>query len=231
MVQRARATWSVLAWTALLATGCGGGVAGVGSPGSDSGTGGDGGPRPDSGTSADGSGSDSGGGGSSGCPGAEPSTGGTCQSPGIECEYGSNPNPNCNALFRCMAPDQPNCAAGQCLWEQDTSGGICPAPDAGAVCAATYAAVPMNQQCTPEGLACAYAQGTCYCSLGPGPVSAGPPKWYCIATPAGCPGPRPQIGEACSQAGLSCDYGACLGGVELECVDGQWQEQEVPCPV
>jgi hypothetical protein len=228
MISRARTAWSVLALVALFAAGCGGSVAGIngGNPAPDAGPGADAAPGSDGG-----SGTDSGGGGSGGCPSAEPSAGGTCQTPGIECEYGTNPNPSCNALFRCMAPDQPDCAAGQCIWGTASAGGSCTAPDAGAACAATYATVPVNQQCTPQGLACAYAQGSCYCSLGAGPVSMGPPKWLCVATPAGCPGPRPNIGEACSEPGLSCDYGACLGGVELACQNGQWQEQAVPCPV
>jgi hypothetical protein len=130
-----------------------------------------------------------------------------------------------------MGPDMPNCAAGECLWETASVGGTCSVADAGETCASTYAAVPVGQPCSAQGFACGYPQGDCYCSLGGGPVSMGPPKWICVATPAGCPGPRPNIGAACSQPGLSCNYGACLGGVQLQCEEGQWQEQEVPCPV
>jgi hypothetical protein len=47
----------------------------------------------------------------------------------------------------------------------------------------------------------------------------------------GCPEPRPRIGDVCSEPALTCDYGACTGGIELQCEDGYWQREEVPCPV
>jgi hypothetical protein len=47
----------------------------------------------------------------------------------------------------------------------------------------------------------------------------------------GCPDPRPRIGSACTTSGLDCDYGACTGGVNVECVSGAWQQQNTACPV
>jgi hypothetical protein len=46
----------------------------------------------------------------------------------------------------------------------------------------------------------------------------------------GCPEPRPRIGAACTQSGLECDYGACFGGVALDCQGGYWQQAQVACP-
>jgi hypothetical protein len=57
------------------------------------------------------------------------------------------------------------------------------------------------------------------------------PIWTCSQPAAGCPNPRPRIGSSCSQDGLSCNYGACSGGVEVQCKDGYWQQANVPCPL
>jgi hypothetical protein len=98
------------------------------------------------------------------------------------------------------------------------------------VCPATYADAQSQTSCTPPGLDCAYSDGQCNCSFGPLPGTGNTASWYCRAPGSGCPEPRPDLGQACTQEGLSCDYGACFGGIALDCTGGQWVEGGVACP-
>jgi hypothetical protein len=233
-----RVSWLPLLALTVVPAGCGGNVDHASQPPADGGPGADATPGMDGSSGSDSStapdsgspGHDAAPGGGS-CPSSPPSAGTQCASAGLQCEYGQNPNPQCNALFQCMGPDMPDCTQpGECQWAAIGDGpGTCELADAGATCPSTYAGVPTTQACSPEGLACEYAQGTCYCSLGPGPVQM-TAHWYCTPTPAGCPPPRPDIGQSCSQAGLSCDYGACLGGAAVVCDNGIWEQQAVACP-
>jgi hypothetical protein len=75
---------------------------------------------------------------------------------------------------------------------------------------------------------CAYPEGQCNCSETL-PVSTGP-VWQCFSPKGGCPEPRPRFGSACSQPSLTCDYGACAGGVAMDCNGGYWQPAGVACP-
>ncbi len=214
--------WLAGVATAALLSGCGGNFSVIGSDGND------GGARSDSGGSSDsGAGQDSGGGTSDGgtgegggtgpaCPVSPPPLGGACLTLGLECEYGSDPNPACDQLVQCTSSG----------WQ--SAGG--PTTCTGGTCPATYAQVPVGQSCVPTNLTCDYPEGTCICSLGTGPIGTSP-HWICWPATSGCPSPRPRIGSPCGQPGLSCDYGACAGGVELECKDGTWQQALTPCPV
>jgi hypothetical protein len=93
-------------------------------------------------------------------------------------------------------------------------------------CPASYASVPMQQQCAQDGLACSYAEGWCYCT-NPGTLH---PLWQCFPPPAaGCPQSPPEAGTSCSQAGLLCDYGYCTGPY-LGCTSGAWQYAFETCP-
>jgi hypothetical protein len=198
---------SNLAWSSVLVlslVACGGSVFQEG----------DGGPGP--GPGSDGSPSADGGGGPV-CPANKPSSGGACSPVGIECEYGSDPNANCNTLMRCASNG----------WIDMTPGNICPPP--GSICPPSYQSVPVNQDCMPEGLTCPYSQGVCYCTRSSfGPVRM-KPAWECVPVAPGCPSTRPHLGTSCSQAGLQCDYGACLGGIALVCQSGYWQQADVAC--
>jgi hypothetical protein len=133
----------------------------------------------------------------------------------MQCEYGDNPNPECNDIETCEMNGE---------WSFPAPGPACPM----GTCPATYADVPQGKTCPQQGLDCAYPQGQCNCST---PALAGPGiEWLCSTPAAGCPDPRPDIGTSCAQPGLSCDYGACTGGVELQCTDGTWQQEETACP-
>jgi hypothetical protein len=152
------------------------------------------------------------------CPGSPPPQGGACAPAGIECEYGTSNDPNCNTLFVCTAG----------TWQDMSSSGICLPPDAGAACPATYAAVPVGKVCSPNTLECAYPQGTCLCSNSTGGPVMINSEWSCIAATPSCPSPRPRLGSPCSGDAM-CDYGACSGGAALQCVGGYWAQQMVAC--
>jgi hypothetical protein len=198
------------------AGGDGGGGSG-GSSGAGSGSGGSSGGSGSGSSSGASSGSSSGIGGGGGCPASLPTAGSTCAPSGISCEYGSDPNPECNVIVTCQ---------GSAGWSAPPPGFHCMP----GTCPATYADVPQDKDCSPQGLDCAYPQGQCNCA--PTVPASGPnPVWQCSTPASGCPEPRPREGTACSSPGLTCDYGACTGGVSLECSDGYWRVAVVACPV
>jgi hypothetical protein len=133
----------------------------------------------------------------------------------MQCEYGNNPNPACNDIESCTSNG----------WSDPPPGPACPT----GTCPATYAQVPQGQACTPQGLDCAYPQGQCNCDSEPESAKQ-TPVWLCSTPATGCPEPRPDIGTACSQSNLSCDYGACTGGIALQCTGGLWQQEATACP-
>jgi hypothetical protein len=150
------------------------------------------------------------------CPSSPPAPNGACTSNGTKCEWGTNPDPNCNQIFICMNGS----------WVDQTSGTIC-APQSD--CPTSYASVPVNQNCTENNLSCAYPQGECICTQAFGGVERQTPAWDCFPAETGCPAPRPDIGTSCTGT-VQCDYGSCSGGVSLSCVNGIWQEAAVLCP-
>lgn len=211
---------------ALSAIACGGSsfVDGSGDAGRDAGGDGGGSGSGSGSSSGSGSGSSSGssGGGSgsssggtpTACPATLPGAGGACARVGLVCEYGSDPDPGCNQLETCETNGWSKPAAGRCVT------GVCPAH---------YGDVPVGKDCTAPGLDCAYLEGQCDCA-GTAPVSGPTPVWQCATPQPGCPEPRPRLGSACSRPGLSCDYGACTGGVDVQCSDGVWKEEPTICP-
>ena len=163
------------------------------------------------------------------CPKIAPADGTACSKPGLECEYGSDPNIECNTVARCQGS----------YWSTAASrGGECPTPPPGSKsCASTYAQVPVGEACPYQGLECGYPEGYCVCTE---PFS-GPPRldasnsqvWVCDTPSQGCPSPRPRTGSACSAQGQYCDYGGCSlpGGVVMQCESGIWTEQQIACPL
>ncbi|HEX8790809.1 MAG TPA: hypothetical protein VF765_07640 [Polyangiaceae bacterium] len=199
------------------------GSSGSGSGGASSSSGGGSGSSSGSGGSS-GSGSGGGSGSSSGgismspCPQNPPSDGIACTVNGAQCEYGTNPDPSCNQIFECLNG----------MWASGGTGGpSCP----GGTCPMRYVDVVPGQACSPSGLACPYAEGECNCSFTTPSGTGTTPTWQCFA-PKGCPEPRPRIGDACTatQEGLSCDYGACAGGVSVTCTGGFWTWTMTACP-
>ena len=205
-----------------LAVACGGQSFGGDFSGQDAAT--DGGGGVDSG--GDGGGGD--GGLVPGCPVSPPSLGAPCAKQGLACEYGSDPNVNCNTVARCQSG----------AWQVTPPGDLvtCPTPGIVPGCPASFAQVPQGSVCSPNGLICGYPQGRCACTYGfggPVPIDAGSGYWHCENPNSGCPSPRPRIGSSCSvPANVVCDYGGCIlpGGTDLQCLGGVWTEQPVACP-
>jgi len=186
-----------------------------------------------------GAGDDGGGGGGGGghdaglvsaCGASVPTSGTPCNVPDLVCEFGSDPNAQCNTLAGCV----------EGKWEVQRSGGEnCPTPAPGSKsCPATYDDVEEGTACPKQDLECGYgSQGYCVCTT---PIS-GPPlldasnsqMWYCDRPGAGCPTLRPRMGSACSKDGQYCDYGGCTmpGGSALRCESGRWVGGEIGCPL
>ncbi len=158
------------------------------------------------------------GGATSHCPSSPPAGGASCTPESLKCEYGSNPDPNCDQLFVCTSG----------AWLDKTSGGVC-APQS--LCPASYNAVPTGQDCAPDELSCGYPEGECICTKSSGGLQKITPSWSCFPKVEGCPSPRPDIGSSCTAPSKQlCDYGACSGGVALSCVNGVWQQAQTLCP-
>jgi hypothetical protein len=202
-----------------------GGTQGSGGAAGNGGTTGTGG-EPDSGPGSDAAGSDAPESGSKVCPEGSPTGGAHCSDVGLYCEYGTNQNLECNQLFQCttkgwlafgvfMCPPSSDCPTSY----SSLSSGMpkCPASDAPGIA---------------EDLICSFSQGTCLCSdSDDGSPPPGGPYWYCVPATAECPSPRPTIGSPCPTDGTECNYGACQGGVDIECTGGVWQEnQGFTCP-
>jgi hypothetical protein len=185
---------------------------------------------PDGGTgsgSGGGSGSSgsSSGGASAGCPPSPPTAHASCTT-SSSCEYGGDPDPDCNALWICANNDWTTVVSSEAS---------CPtAPPGTRGCPISYAQVPVGQACTID-TECAYPQGRCACTeqvSGPAQGNGGS-TWVCESPASGCPEPRPQGGTSCNaNANLTCDYGACTlpGGVNMQCVDGAWAVAFSACP-
>jgi hypothetical protein len=150
------------------------------------------------------------------CPASPPTAPSACPHDTLKCEYGTNPDPSCNQQFLCTGGS----------WVNQTTGTFCP-PQSD--CPSTYAQVPANQDCTPNQLQCAYPEGECICTTSFGGLQKQTPAWNCIPKVTGCPSPRPDVGSSCAGS-QHCDYGACSGGIAIDCVNGVWQQDEVLCP-
>jgi hypothetical protein len=161
---------------------------------------------------------------SSACPEREPAVGEACgPATTIRCEYGTDPRPWCNRVLRCGGIN------GVVTWLAVTEGpsnsSCTPVGANPEVCPSTIASVTAGGSCSPQSTTCVYPEGTCFCAPPPPPTS-GPPTWRCLPE-AGCPVPRPHIGDVCPSDGQSCEYfppdGNAQGwGFELNCNDGVW---------
>jgi hypothetical protein len=119
---------------------------------------------------------------------------------------------------------------GPLTWFLQSGPDACPPP--GTACPASYAVADGDAGgCAVEGNMREYPQGTCLCTSDPGglPVADGP-VWSCTPLSEGCSYPRPHLGTPCHKPGPICDYGACSGGVDEECVNGYWAIAMVGCP-
>jgi hypothetical protein len=159
---------------------------------------------------------------SSSCPATPPSSGGAC-SVSLECEYGVDPDVDCDTVATCMS--------GQ--WQIRAAPGTPCSTALGPDCPASYSALDQSMTCSPVGTACAYPEARCGCATHCDMFGRQTPFWCCDdappTTPA-CPSPRPRIGSSCTTNGTTCDYGGCTGNVALQCTSGTWQPVSVGCP-
>lgn len=161
------------------------------------------------------------------CPNAIPAPGGQCAPYGTTCEYGDDPNLQCNTIASCSSVGS---------WQVNEPSGECPTPPNASGCPSSFGDVPVGDHCGAlVGLTCSYEQGFCGCSVGSGgpyPADASAvATWVCDAPETNCPLPRPQLGTACAQDGLQCDYSPCSlpTGTSIICEKGAWQENEYGC--
>jgi hypothetical protein len=186
----------------------------------DGGTGGDGsttdgGPLPDGGD-----------GGAFVCPATAPQNGAACTAEGLTCEFGgAGVDRLCSTQAICLKG-----TSGVATWQVTLPApGCVGTPDQNpAACPATFTTLPTGSACPQQGLACVYTQGMCGCvtCFGDSGVT-NQNEWACDVFPAptGCPVPRPLIGSACTQEGLTCSYGeqcGVVGGPDLGCQGGRW---------
>ena len=169
-------------------------------------------------TSSQGGSGGSGSGGAGGyvrCPDTLPIDNTSCNIDELFCTYGSDLRPLCRNGAGCSGglwfTFKPNCPPQACA-TPPTHGNVC----------------------SLEGQMCAYSGGpicTCSSCTG-GPCMPPPPIWNCSGLGMGCPDVMPNIGTACSQAGLACRYGdPCFSGFELTCDAGEWGAVDQVCPL
>ncbi len=168
----------------------------------------DGGHKPDSGGPA------------TACPASPPAVGAPCDLT-YECEYGTDPDVDCDTVYSCAADDAGKAAHTWFVSTKPLATG-CSTTNA-AACPASYA--DLGATCSSSGLTCTYPQARCSCSLACGMEEGENLAWCCPDAPEGdgCPSPRPRLGTACTGASDDCDYGMCSGNVGESCGDaGVW---------
>lgn len=162
-----------------------------------------------------------------------PSENSPCARVGTVCEYGSSPDPRCNANVVCAAS-----SLGQ-SWTERSEGACaarCPADPAtivdGAPCdLAALAGPDAGPISSDDELACATPVGVCACTTGRDGANEHPRRWACARVPPGCPIARPLLGQPCLGS-RACDYGACSWkrGMRMICEDDVWQVESASCP-
>ncbi len=157
------------------------------------------------------------------CPSAEPGDRTPCSDPDLQCEYGADPRRECRRVASCSAAEWRVRALG----DNGVAPAWCAAPPPPAECPATIEAAS-GQPCGAQGAVCAYGGSLCECtncSSFPISTCGGNATWQCDQRPLapGCPQGSPRYGEACSQAGLTCDYGCNSPDGAVQCTGGAWQ--------
>lgn len=158
------------------------------------------------------------------CPESEPPAREPCTEEGLVCSYGTASTAACRRFYECSQGE----------WQQSTDNwpetcfrpdGYCPAetPVGGEWCPMSLT-VPCDY---PElGLQC-FCDGFRFGSGGPG-------NWGCYGPPEDtrCPAALPNIGEGCSERGLSCFYGVgdCRSPSYriVQCFAGAWEQANSP---
>jgi hypothetical protein len=146
------------------------------------------------------------------CPAAAPAQGTQCtgSSSQIWCEYGSDPNSDCNTIAYCTSSGWQVSAAGDLNGDQN-----CPTVLTTA-CPATFATAANSGDVCTAIVNCQYPEGLCVCDQVGGALE-------CTASAAGCPATRPLAGTSCN-ADLCGSWGAgTCDGQSMICYCGLWQ--------
>jgi hypothetical protein len=84
---------------------------------------------------------------------------------------------------------------------------------------------------------CEYQEGVlCYCLGNPVGKPGASGQWDCYGPPASrkCPAVLPNLGEGCSETGVTCHYGVVQQGcfapyADVSCYQGAWQVASPAC--
>ena len=162
------------------------------------------------------------------CPGSVPASGSRCSEPGdLDCEYGTDWNPMCNAVAECWRGGSLD-STWQLQAAATGSNSPCPTPtEPSPPCPVSLPVA--DSACGPEvmEILCPYAPVVCGCiQSGDGPAPDASGNWICSSPGSGCPADRPRIGSACTDTSDNdfCAYAVCgIGGV-TSCSGGVWME-------
>ncbi|HYQ01825.1 MAG TPA: hypothetical protein VER96_24295 [Polyangiaceae bacterium] len=149
-----------------------------------------------------------------GCPALAPSTGQSCTSDGLQCQYGIDPRRACRPLATCQS--------GSWMVKEGTLA-ACPEL-AEADCPASMGQLA-DQRCAQgavnAGPYCAYNDVTCVCDPENCDATGTDCAWFCDKplADANCPWGQPNIGTSCASEGLVCRYTTCA---DHHCTNGYW---------
>ncbi len=147
------------------------------------------------------------------CPASPPQGGASCSPAGLQCEYGSSYDFECNVVATCDAQTGKwSVQTGNCSQPFDAGG--CPDPSTTGLA---------GTSCATNGASCNLTTQHCDCQLGCGAAFLDGGRWVCDGPKAGCPEPRPRLGSACTAEGQQCDYTLCCAGGTMTCQGGLWQ--------
>ncbi len=144
------------------------------------------------------------------CPPDLPALNTPCTT-GLLCSYGDHPRPDCHVQLACN---------GDTFTQ---SGGMsCPQP----VACLDLPSVPViGKACSVADQDC-FSSGNVYCRCVPCPdTGCTGMAWECVGPPlTPCPTSLPNMGQPCTNTGLTCTYGNCttLTKVQVDCSFGVW---------
>ncbi len=160
------------------------------------------------------------------CPDEEPVEGIACEPRGLVCGYGEGATAECRKYYEC----QQGTWKIPALVQTRRSNPCAPLPDG----ACPDVAAPDGTECQVGEygrgtVPCQYPGLTCWCSPRGESFPGSPGTWQCYGPPKDtrCPAVLPNIGEGCSDPGISCNYvpNSCYFNAysSVFCFEGQWE--------
>jgi hypothetical protein len=157
------------------------------------------------------------------CPATPVANRDPCTTPGQWCSWGDDPRYGCRVHAEC---------GNNLRWDRTPPAGDEPCPPTVPTCPTTQ--MEFNQNCTGAdlGLTCVFMDTAYTCTKCDGTLCFQQNQWNSTPLDAKCPDPLPNLGDACADEGLQCDYNSCAddqamheewaSGVPLTCLDGYW---------